>query len=381
MKILHLCLACFYIDNFNYQENVLPRMNKADGNDVLILASTETMLSNGKLVYMEPSEYINDDGIKVIRIPYSSFLPQKLMKKVRSYKGTINHIEKFKPDVILFHGASAYEIIKIAKYKKQHPKVKLYVDNHAYYVNTARDFISRNILHGGLYKYSLKKALPYIDKLLCISLESYDFVHDLYHVPTDKLELYPLGGIIYEGDEYCARRDRIRTELRLGQEDILIVHSGKMDPNKRTEDLLIAFNKVKSDKLSLVLIGDIPDDMKDLYLPLIKSNSRVRFLGWKSSEELLEYLCAADLYAQPGSQSVTMQNALCCGCPVLLYPHKSHEIYLKRNGFFAKSVDEMADVFDKINSNPSILKDMHEESYNIAHKLLDYKMLAARLYQ
>jgi glycosyltransferase involved in cell wall biosynthesis len=356
-------------------------MNKADGNDVLILASTETMLSNGKLVYMEPSEYINDDGIKVIRIPYSSFLPQKLMKKVRSYKGTINHIEKFKPDVILFHGASAYEIIKIAKYKKQHPKVKLYVDNHAYYVNTARDFISRNILHGGLYKYSLKKALPYIDKLLCISLESYDFVHDLYHVPTDKLELYPLGGIIYEGDEYCARRDRIRTELRLGQEDILIVHSGKMDPNKRTEDLLIAFNKVKSDKLSLVLIGDIPDDMKDLYLPLIKSNSRVRFLGWKSSEELLEYLCAADLYAQPGSQSVTMQNALCCGCPVLLYPHKSHEIYLKRNGFFAKSVDEMADVFDKINSNPSILKDMHEESYNIAHKLLDYKMLAARLYQ
>lgn len=39
MKILHLCLACFYIDGYTYQENILPRINREDGHDVRILAS------------------------------------------------------------------------------------------------------------------------------------------------------------------------------------------------------------------------------------------------------------------------------------------------------------------------------------------------------
>ena len=36
MKILHLMLACFYIDNYSYQENYLPKYHKKQGNDVEI---------------------------------------------------------------------------------------------------------------------------------------------------------------------------------------------------------------------------------------------------------------------------------------------------------------------------------------------------------
>ena len=28
MKIVHLCLGCFYIDNYSYQENMLPKFHK-----------------------------------------------------------------------------------------------------------------------------------------------------------------------------------------------------------------------------------------------------------------------------------------------------------------------------------------------------------------
>jgi hypothetical protein len=73
MKILHICLSCFYIDNFSYQENVLPRQNKLDGHEVQILASTETYGKDKKLQYLEPGEYINEDSIKVIRLPYRHF--------------------------------------------------------------------------------------------------------------------------------------------------------------------------------------------------------------------------------------------------------------------------------------------------------------------
>ena len=67
MKILHLCLSCFYIDGFSYQENELARQNNLDGHDVLVIASTENYDANGRLVYGEPREYIGSDGVPVVR--------------------------------------------------------------------------------------------------------------------------------------------------------------------------------------------------------------------------------------------------------------------------------------------------------------------------
>jgi len=381
MKILHCCLSCFYIDKYNYQENILPRQNKIDGHDVLILTSTETFIDNSKLGYVKPSEYFNGDGIRVVRIPYRSCLPHSIMKKIRSYKAVTKYISDFKPDVILFHGTAAYEIINVAKYKRLHPEIKLYIDSHEDFNNSARGFLSKEILHRMLYKRFMNKALPYIDKVFCISIESYDFIKGFYEIPNQKLEMYPLGGMVYEGDEYSIRRKSVRDRLQLAETDILFVHSGKMNKEKRTSELIKAFKEVPSDRHKLILLGDIPEDMKAEILPLIKSDSRVNFLGWKSSEELQEYLCAADIYLQPGSQSATMQNAICCGCPVMLFPYKSHNLYLKGNGYYIKSMEDMINVFKTIESNPDILKKMRKASYIVAHDLLDYRKLAARLYK
>lgn len=360
---------------------MLPRQNKIDGHDVMILASTETFANNNKLTYIEPSRYINEDGIDVVRIPYYPIIPRFIMKKIRAYKDTIDHISKFRPDIILFHGASAYDIINVAKYKMNHPNVKLYVDSHEDFNNSARNFISKFFLHRMLYRRFLHKVLPYIEKVLCISIESYDFMKKFYNVPTDKLEIYPLGGTIYSGEEYEIMRKQKRDELKLRETDILFVHSGKMDKLKRTSELLQAFSRVSSDNFKLILLGSIPKDMEAKIFLFIGKDRRVKFLGWKNSIELQKYLCSADMYLQPGSQSATMQNAICCGCPIMLYPYKSHELYLKGNGYFVNTVDDMIDVFNSIKNNPKILNDMRKGSCKIASDLLDYRRLASRLYK
>ena len=87
MRVLHCCLAAFYIDNYGYQENILPRMHKAQGHDVMILASTETYVDNLNLGYVKSNNYINEDGIPVIRIPYKRGIPSKLVHKLRIYEG------------------------------------------------------------------------------------------------------------------------------------------------------------------------------------------------------------------------------------------------------------------------------------------------------
>ena len=237
MRILHLMLSNFFIDNRNYQENILPKRNIEDGHEVKIIASTETYIQPNKLGYVKPSTYNNNDGIEVTRIPYRKLFPHFVMTKIRSYSGLYEMIEKFEPDVILHHGVPSYELLTVSRYKKNNSGVKLYLDSHEDFHNSARGFISRELLHRRFYGPIVRKAIPYVDKILCINMESMDFLEALYKIPKKIMEFYPLGGIVFSEDEHLLRRKKTREEIGIEDNDILMIHTGKMQPRKRTIEL------------------------------------------------------------------------------------------------------------------------------------------------
>ncbi|MFN7015356.1 MAG: glycosyl transferase family 1, partial [Bacteroidia bacterium] len=111
-------LSCFYIDNANYQENIIPRINKKDGHDVYIIASRDTFVGINTLGLKEAGSYINEDGIPVTRLDYVNFGKEAVSMKIRAYKGLEEHLEKIKPDVILFHGTCGWELNTVANYIK-----------------------------------------------------------------------------------------------------------------------------------------------------------------------------------------------------------------------------------------------------------------------
>ena len=97
MRILHLMLSCFYIDKGNYQENVIPRQNKSDGHDVMIVASTEVFTQNNTLGLISPGNYFHEDGIPVIRLPYVKIINKFFSKKIISYTNLYKIICEFDP--------------------------------------------------------------------------------------------------------------------------------------------------------------------------------------------------------------------------------------------------------------------------------------------
>ena len=132
----------------------------------------------------------------------------------------------------------------------------------------------------------------------------------------------------------------------------------------------------------LAVIGSIPEDRESVLLPLIEADNRMRYLGWKSGEELQEYLCAADLYCQPGSVSATMQNAICRNTPVMSYPHPAYTAALDCGQFFwIKTQVDMEQVFAQVKADPALLAPMTVNARRCAEELLDYQKLAARLYR
>lgn len=106
MKILHLCLANFYIDNYSYQENMLPKFHKKLGYEVEIIASMQSFDRNGVTSFIEKSSYsyINENGIKVTRLQYKHSNSQ--LQRFRHYIGTKGAVESASPDIIFFTVAS-----------------------------------------------------------------------------------------------------------------------------------------------------------------------------------------------------------------------------------------------------------------------------------
>lgn len=73
--------------------------------------------------------YINNDGIKVVRLLYGK--PLKLSRQLRYYIGLYDAISEFNPDIIFTHGIQFYDMNVVIRYATKYPRVKVFVDNHA----------------------------------------------------------------------------------------------------------------------------------------------------------------------------------------------------------------------------------------------------------
>lgn len=379
MKIVHLCLANYFTDGYSYQENELVKSQVRAGYEVVVVASTEKYLDNLTIGHVSPGRYLGPDGALVIRLPYLKFLPLAVAKKIRAHPGLYEILVEQKPNVVMFHGLAGWELRTVREYCRDHEDVLFFADCHADLNNSAKGFISKNILHKIFYKWVIHSCLPFINKVLCISIESMQFCKDIYGIHDNRLEFYPLGGRILEDDEYQKIRSRTRKKMGLKNTDVMFLQSGKFYAQKRVQDSLAAFLSINELGFKYFLVGSVPEDQLPQFKSAVARDSRVNYLGWKSSDELYELLCATDVYVQIGSQSATMQASLCARCAVILADVPSHKPFIDENGWLVTDVDSVVNAFREIENNPKILSVKGAKSLGVARRLLDYNKLSERL--
>lgn len=319
MKILHLCLGCFYIDNYSYQENMLPKGHKAMGYDVEIIASTLSFDKNGNGCNIVPGKYDNEYGIKVTRLPYAKWAGMKLGKFLRVYEGTYEAIEHANPDIIFIHGCQFLDMRYVVKYVKKH-SCKVYVDNHADFSNSATNWVSKNILHKGLWRYCAHMIEPFTTKFYGVLPVRVDFLKNIYKLPTEKCELLVMGA----DDDlvHAACNDKVREEIRnkydIAYDDFLIITGGKIDQWK-TQTLLLmeAVRDIDNEKLKLIVFGSVTEDLKDKLNSLV-DGTRVKYIGWIQSRDSYNLFAAADLVIFPGRHSVMWEQVAAQGIPMFV---------------------------------------------------------------
>lgn len=377
MKILHFCLSSFFIDNRLYQENELVLEHVRAGHEVLVVASTEVFDPLGNVAYTEPGTYVGPEGARVIRLPYRKWLPHALARRLRSYPGVRAILDSFRPDVIMFHGSSAWELLTVAAYVRDNPATIFNIDSHSDAINSGNSFLSREILHRRFYAPILRFAMRYSGPLLCVSLTMMDFASEVYRIPRNRMEFFPLGGRLPDVRACEEMRWSKRRELGISDDDILIVQSGKQNRLKKLPQSLRAFAQVVDPRLHLAVAGVLQDDIAAECTALMAADKRVRFLGWLDPNALTELLCAADVYLQPGTQSATMQHSLCCGCAMILDALPAHEPYINGNGWLVSSDNDLKQAIQECGEVRIDL--MKSASVALARRMLDYSVLSQRI--
>lgn len=318
MKVVHLCLGCFFPDNYSYQENMLPKFHKQLGYDVEVIASLVTFDKDGKgTYYPEAKTYQNEYDIKVTRLNYKK--PVKIYRKMKRYAGTYDAVEKAAPDIIFIHGCQFRDMDVVVRYVKEHPEVRVYVDNHADFSNSGTNFLSKYILHKGFWKHSAQIINPFTRKFYGVLPARVDWLVNMYGLPQNKCELLVMGADdekVHEAYE-DGWREKIRKQYGIEEEDFLVMTGGKIDAWK-TQTLLLmeAVKHIDNPKVKLIVFGSVTPELKDK-VEALADDKNIQYIGWVRSEESYHYWAACDLAVFPGRHSVFWEQVAGMGIPMI----------------------------------------------------------------
>jgi 1,2-diacylglycerol 3-alpha-glucosyltransferase len=382
MRVLHCCLAQFYIDNYGYQENILPKMHKLQGHVVMIVASTETFTDNMNLGYINASSYFTEYNVPIHRLPYLNWLPHFLARKLRIYKGLEVILEQFQPEIIFLHDVQFLSIFSIVNYAKRNRNCVIYADGHTDFINSARGWVSKNILHKIIYKRCAKAIEPYTKKFYGVLPVRVDFYKEVYKINPKKLELLVLGGDLTEID--LNKKEEIRKEIReqldIKHDDLVVITGGKIDSKKNVHLLMAEINKIANDKIKLIVFGSVSEELKTEIEELAKSKY-IRFIGWKKSSDISNYLISSDIAFFPGTHSVLWEQSAALGLPgVFKYWEGMQHMDIGGNCIYLKEITEkkIRETLLNLYNNPEILNKMTLIAKNEGMKYFSYFDIAKR---
>ena len=370
MKIVHV--TGYFVAGMAYQENLLPMGQAELGNKVCVLTGlNEPDFGFNTTTRSKQLGKFKSGGVDIIRLPHYF----EFRNRGPILKGLFSKISELQPDILFVH-YFGFSFVICLIYKIIYPSVKLQVDCHSTESNSRRSKI------GPFYHFICKLICQCfkhkIDRFFSVAPETTEFMIRYYGLSSSEIKLLPLPGDSSIVEKSANRRREIRSRYNLTDDQIVLIHTGKLPGEKKTDVVLSMFKTLEGNNYRLLIVGAIDEKYLDEFNHCISHDLRIRYLGWMNSEELREIIFISDLLIQPGSVSNTFIDAVCCGVPVILDDTPQGR-YLTQwgNGAVVDGTSILTltkEIVDCL--SPARFKKIKECAIK-AHKKLDYKEIAA----
>ena len=256
-----------------------------------------------------------------------AFLPGAESIKKLSFRDVDNPgvgqaLAGFRPDVVLLHGYTMMTMLRALVWCRVNGVTTLMISDSSLHSGTTP-------LMRALKRALLPTVFRQFSAFLCVGDRNEAYVR-AFGVPAERTFRVP--NVVDEGFwKFRERRDqerpRVRAELEIGKDDLLVLYVGKLIGRKRPGDLLDALAQLRSmpgaRSVRVVFAGDgaqraeLERKATNLALP-------ARFLGFVNIDVLPRYFCAADVLAHPAEIEtfgvITIEAAI-LGLPLVLSDH------------------------------------------------------------
>lgn len=341
MKIVHCCFGNeHYIDSWGYQQNLLPLYHAKQGHETVVLASNDTY-----------PNFVNTSTIEEIKRKGNSYYngPVRVERSsswfhssihFQKAKGLLKVLEKESPNIIFFHGALNLSLFSCVKYKRCHPEVSLFVDNHGDTMNVNPNKLFRFLFFKVFWSSLHFYCQQYVDKYFGVTLGRCVFLKNYLHIKASHVQLLPIGADVDTAESVEKSRNELRVEYGFPEKNILLVHGGKLDSRKGTVDLINVYRKLKQSidsNLHLVIFGKIQDER---IKPLLGTD--ITLFEWLSRTETFELFKMADLAIWPIHHTTLIEDCVAAGLPYLIRKTETTQ-HLINSDFYLKegSVEEL----------------------------------------
>lgn len=286
----------------------LSRQLRERGHEVKILTLSRTCHS-----------YIEGDVIYAGSIGMGYIYPQARLKIPAVAGDYMEMLLEWKPDIV--HSQCEFSTFFLAKRIASELQIPIVHTYHTVYEDYTHYFSPQKAWGRNIVQLMTRKLSNAVETLIAPS-DKIRKILDGYQVSCP-VEVIP-SGISLEKYQVCKKegwREKIRTQLGIPQDALVLVYVGRMAKEKNIEELLEYQQEAEKNGVILLLVGDGP------HLPELKKKAEelkvtehVIFTGMIAPEEVGHYYQAGDLFVSASTsetQGMTYAEALAGGIPLL----------------------------------------------------------------
>lgn len=374
MKIVHI--TGNYIEGWGYQENLLPLYQRRIGRDVVVVSD------NSHLKYAQNKELAEEivakgteyeyDGIKIYKI--KTYFNTSATSFICS--GLYKILDREKPDIIFHHDLNVSTLPVAAKYKRHHPSIKLYVDNHADWINESKNKLWHKVFYETLVPLTVKRLGDSVNYYIGVSPLRCQYLNRVFRVPQQKVRFLPIGCDTVGAEQIHHSREELRKQYKINESSFVVVSGGKLDRSKGTLALIEACEKIKPKitNLQLLLFGKIDEEVKQA----ANEKKWVTIEGWCDRKKTLSILKMSDVACWPWLHTTLIEDSVALGVPLVVRMSDNVSHFAKEQaGVFMTegNVNELEFALLKVKDNFSL----YGQNATNARERFSYSALVKRL--